>query len=118
MNEGVKSSVGTPERYAERYDTAKAERIETALPARNGTFKAERFETVREIGRGGSSIVYLVKDTQDGKLYAMKLVNENMMSSEGDGREWNTSLLRGSFSRSGHRISDGVYRGGLFAEAS
>ena len=82
MNEGVKSSVGTPERYAERYDTAKAERIETALPARNGTFKAERFETVREIGRGGSSIVYLVKDTQDGRLYAMKLVNKKMMSSE------------------------------------
>ena len=82
MNEGVKSSVGTPERYAERYDTAKAERIETAVPARNGTFKAERFETVREIGRGGSSIVYLVKDTQDGRLYAMKLVNKKMMSSE------------------------------------
>ena len=74
--------MGTPERYAERYDTAKAERIETALPARNGTFKAERFETVREIGRGGSSIVYLVKDTQDGRLYAMKLVNKKMMSSE------------------------------------
>ena len=80
MNEGVKSSVGTPERY----DTAKAERIETAVPARNGTFKAERFETVREIGRGGSSIVYLVKDTQDGKLYAMKLVNKKMMSSEAE----------------------------------
>ena len=78
MNEGVKSSAAVPERY----DTAKAERIETAVPARNGTFKAERFETVREIGRGGSSIVYLVKDTQDGKLYAMKLVNEKMMSSE------------------------------------
>ena len=84
MNEGVKSSVGTPERYAERYDTAKAERIETAVPARNGTFKAERFETVREIGRGGSSIVYLVKDTQDGKLYALKLVNKKMMSSEAE----------------------------------
>ena len=80
MNEGVKSSAAVPERY----DTAKAERIETAVPARNGTFKAERFETVREIGRGGSSIVYLVKDTQDGKLYAMKLVNEKMMSSEAD----------------------------------
>ena len=80
MNEGVKSSAGTPERY----DTAKAERIETAVPARNGTFKAERFETVREIGRGGSSVVYLVKDTQDGRLYAMKLVNEKMMSSEAD----------------------------------
>ena len=80
MNKGVKSSVGTPERY----DTAKAERIETALPARNGTFKAERFETVREIGRGGSSVVYLVKDTQDGKLYAMKLVNKKMMSSEAE----------------------------------
>ena len=76
--------MGTPERYAERYDTAKAERIETALPARNGTFKAERFETVREIGRGGSSIVYLVKDTQDGRLYAMKLVNKKMMSSEAE----------------------------------
>ena len=80
MNEGVKSSVGTPERY----DTAKAERIETAVPARNGTFKAEQFETVREIGRGGSSIVYLVKDTQDGKLYALKLVNKKMMSSEAE----------------------------------
>ena len=78
MNEGVKSSAAVPERY----DTAKAERIETAVPARNGTFKAERFETVREIGRGGSSIVYLVKDTQDGRLYAMKLVNKKMMSSE------------------------------------
>ena len=80
MNEGVKSSAAVPERY----DTAKAERIETAVPARNGTFKAERFETVREIGRGGSSVVYLVKDTQDGRLYAMKLVNEKMMSSEAD----------------------------------
>ena len=80
MNEGVKSSAAVPERY----DTAKAERIETAVPARNGTFKAERFETVREIGRGGSSVVYLVKDTQDGKLYAMKLVNEKMMSSEAE----------------------------------
>ena len=80
MNEGVKSSAAVPERY----DTAKAERIETAVPARNGTFKAERFETVREIGRGGSSIVYLVKDTQDGKLYAMKLVNKKMMSSEAE----------------------------------
>ena len=78
MNEGVKSSAGTPERY----DTAKAERIETAVPVRNGTAKAERIETVREIGRGGSSVVYLVKDTQDGRLYAMKLVNEKMMSSE------------------------------------
>ena len=80
MNEGVKSSAAVPERY----DTAKAERIETAVPARNGTFKAERFETVREIGRGGSSVVYLVKDTQDGKLYAMKLVNKKMMSSEAE----------------------------------
>ena len=80
MNEGVKSSAAVPERY----DTAKAERIETAVPARNGTFKAERFETVREIGRGGSSIVYLVKDTQDGKLYALKLVNKKMMSSEAE----------------------------------
>ena len=76
----MKSSAAVPERY----DTAKAERIETAVPARNGTFKAERFETVREIGRGGSSVVYLVKDTQDGRLYAMKLVNEKMMSSEAD----------------------------------
>ena len=74
----MKSSAGTPERY----DTAKAERIETAVPVRNGTAKAERIETVREIGRGGSSVVYLVKDTQDGRLYAMKLVNEKMMSSE------------------------------------
>lgn len=78
MNEGVKSSAGTPERY----DTAKAERIETAVPVRNGTAKAERIETVREIGRGGSSVVYLVKDTQDSKLYAMKLVNEKMILSE------------------------------------
>lgn len=78
MNECVKSSAGT----SERYDTAKAERIETAVPVRNGTAKAERIETVREIGRGGSSVVYLVKDTQDGRLYAMKLVNEKMMSSE------------------------------------
>ena len=80
MNEDVKSSAAAPERY----DTAKAERIETAVPARNGTFKAEQFETVREIGRGGSSIVYLVKDTQDGKLYALKLVNKKMMSSEAE----------------------------------
>lgn len=70
MNECVKSSAAAPER------------LKTAAPERLKTVAQKQLETVREIGRGGSSVVYLVKDTQDGRLYAMKLVNEKMMSSE------------------------------------
>lgn len=70
MNECVKSSAAAPER------------LKTAAPERLKTVAQKQLETVREIGRGGSSVVYLVKDAQDGKLYAMKLVNEKMILSE------------------------------------
>lgn len=55
---------------------------ETATPEINETTVSERFETVRELGRGGSSVVYLVRDTQDGAQYAMKLLNKETMAAE------------------------------------
>ena len=85
----MKSSVGTPERR----DTVKAESFEIAAPALQGTVKAERFETLCEIGRGGSSVVYLVKDTHDGKLYAMKLLHKDMTALNKDVTGAETEIL-------------------------
>ena len=89
MNEDVKSSAAAPERR----DTAKAESFEIAAPALQGTVKAERFETLCEIGRGGSSVVYLVKDTHDGKLYAMKLLHKDMTALNKDVTGAETEIL-------------------------
>ena len=89
MNEDVKSSAAAPERR----DTAKAESFEIAAPALQGTVKAERFETLCEIGRGGSSVVYLVKDTHDGKLYAMKLLHKDMTALNKDVTGVETEIL-------------------------
>ena len=81
--------MGTPERR----DTVKAESFEIAAPALQGTVKAERFETLCEIGRGGSSVVYLVKDTHDGKLYAMKLLHKDMTALNKDVTGAETEIL-------------------------
>ena len=81
--------MGTPERR----DTVKAESFEIAAPALQGTVKAERFETLCEIGRGGSSVVYLVKDTHDGKLYAMKLLHKDMTALNKDVTGVETEIL-------------------------
>ena len=85
----MKSSAAAPERR----DTAKAESFEIAAPALQGTVKAERFETLCEIGRGGSSVVYLVKDTHDGKLYAMKLLHKDMTALNKDVTGAETEIL-------------------------
>ena len=42
------------------------------------TVKPERLVLLHEIGRGGSSIVYLVQDRESGECYAMKVLKQNM----------------------------------------
>jgi serine/threonine protein kinase len=42
------------------------------------TVKPARLVLLHEIGRGGSSIVYLVQDRVSGERYAMKVLKQNM----------------------------------------
>ena len=37
----------------------------------------DQFEILRELGRGGTSVVYLVKDRADGRNYAMKVLRKD-----------------------------------------
>ncbi|MBQ8328732.1 MAG: hypothetical protein IJX83_03780, partial [Lachnospiraceae bacterium] len=37
----------------------------------------DQYEILRELGRGGTSVVYLVKDKADGRNYAMKVLRND-----------------------------------------
>ena len=37
----------------------------------------DQYEILRELGRGGTSVVYLVTDRADGRNYAMKTLRED-----------------------------------------
>ena len=41
-------------------------------------YSADRFEIVRELGRGGTSIVYLVRSKEGGRQYAMKVLKPGL----------------------------------------
>ena len=47
----------------------------------------DQYEILRELGRGGTSIVYLVADRADGKNYAMKVLRRDDGSNPEDLQE-------------------------------
>ncbi|HLK41190.1 MAG TPA: AAA family ATPase, partial [Polyangiaceae bacterium] len=52
--------------------TAEQNRSTTPAPSEIGTVLAQRYEVVRELGRGGMGVVYLCKDTVTGDRVALK----------------------------------------------
>ena len=50
----------------------------------------DKYEIIREIGRGGMSVVYLARDVRLGKLWAVKEIKNE----DGDGRELYISMLK------------------------
>src|SRR5258708_39772568 len=52
--------------------TAEQNRTAGAMPSEIGTVLSQRYEVVRELGRGGMGVVYLCKDTVTGDRGALK----------------------------------------------
>src|SRR5579864_9243973 len=52
--------------------TVEQNRSTTPAPSEIGTVLVQRYEVVRELGRGGMGVVYLCKDTVTGDRVALK----------------------------------------------